>query len=198
MLQAFSAREQEPLWGAFDPTEGALTVGEIALIGGGAGLGGDVIGQLIGNIGKPCHSFNIGEALGAGIGGAIGGYMGGVITPQRLRLIAAPSQCIYGLVSGRRSAPDRSVHSRRVLALIVRHSLYGQRSAAERVGQQPLQGFHLAVTAFLCCLDDTRLQSPDLLLTLRPVDLFPLSCRAGGCTHRLLHVHLRFPPAKIP
>jgi len=65
------------------------------------------------------------------------------------------------------------------------------------VGQQPLQGFHLAMTAFLCCLDDTRLQSPDFLLTLSPVDLFPSSLRAGGCTHRLLHVHLRFPPAKI-
>jgi hypothetical protein len=24
-----------------------------------------------------------------------------------------------------------------------------------------------------------------------------LCLRAGGCTHRLLHVHLQFPPAKI-
>jgi hypothetical protein len=29
-------------------------------------------------------------------------------------------------------------------------------------------------------MSDTRLQSPDLELTLRPVDLFPLSLRAGG------------------
>src|ERR1035437_1462536 len=112
-------------------------------------------------------------------------------------LVAAPSQCVNGLVSGRRSAPDRSVHSRRVLALIVCHPLHGQRSTVERVGQQPLQGFHLAMTAFLCCLDDTLLQSPDLEFTLSPVDLYPLRLRAGGCTHRLLHVHLQFPPAKI-
>ena len=54
--------------------------------------------------------------------------------------------------------PDRSVDSRRILALIVRHSLHGQPSTMERVGQRPLQGLHLAVTAFLCCVDDTRLQ----------------------------------------
>ena len=51
-----------------------------------------------------------------------------------MALLAAPSQCVNGLVSGRGSAPDRSVHSRRILALIVRHPLYSQRSAAERVG----------------------------------------------------------------
>ncbi len=62
--------------GAIDPTEGALTVGELAAIGGGAGLLGDVAGQLIANRGRPCKSLNIGEAAGAGIGGALGGAIG--------------------------------------------------------------------------------------------------------------------------
>ena len=35
------------------------------------------------------------------------------------------------------------------------------------------------MTAFLCCLDDTLLQSPDLLFILRSVDLSPLSFWAG-------------------
>jgi len=56
----------------------------------------------------------------------------------------------------------------------------------------PREGFYLVVTAFLCCLDDTRLQSPDPLFASRPFDLFPLRRRVGGCTHRLLHVHLHF------
>ena|SRR2546426_2824417 len=56
-----------------------LTAGELALIGGGAGLADDVLGQLIGNIGKPCKSFNVGETVGAGAGGAAGGYMGAVM-----------------------------------------------------------------------------------------------------------------------
>src|SRR5277367_3100013 len=120
-----------------------------------------------------------------------------VDTSQRLRLISTPSQHVDGPISGRRSSPDRSVHSRRVLALVVRHSFHSQSSTAERAGQQPLQGFHLALTAFLCCLDDTRLQSPDPEFALRPVDLFPLLSRTGGCTHGWCHVHLRFPPAKI-
>jgi hypothetical protein len=77
-------------------------------------------------------------------------------------LVSAPSQCADGFVSGRRSLPDRSVHSGRILTLIVRDSFHGQGTTAERVGQQPLQGSHLAPAAFPSSLDDTRLQSPDL------------------------------------
>jgi RHS repeat-associated protein len=62
--------------GLIDPTEGVATVGEIALVGGGAGLVGDIVGQGIANRGKPCKDFNIGEAAGAAAAGAAGGAMG--------------------------------------------------------------------------------------------------------------------------
>lgn len=64
--------------GLLDPTEGALTIGELALIGGGAGLAGDIAGQVYTNWGKPCKAFNVGEAIGAGLGGAAAGAMSAV------------------------------------------------------------------------------------------------------------------------
>ena len=116
--------------------------------------------------------------------------------PQRSWLIAAPFQRVDGLVSDG-VLQIAAVHSRRVLALIVRHPFHSQRSAMERVGQQPLQGFHLAVTAFLCCLDDTRLQPPDLVLasrTRRPVPIAP----QGRRLHTWIAPHsFAFPPSKI-
>src|SRR5208283_3528407 len=56
--------------GAIDPTEGALTVGGIA------GVLGDLTGQLIPQLGRPCKSLNLGELAGAGLGGAAGGFIG--------------------------------------------------------------------------------------------------------------------------
>jgi RHS repeat-associated protein len=61
--------------GALDPTEGALTVGELAAIGGGGGALGDAIGQVVANFGRSCKSYNIGQTIGAGLGGAVGGGM---------------------------------------------------------------------------------------------------------------------------
>jgi len=57
--------------GLLDPTEGALTAGQLALLGGSAGIAGDVLGQAIGNLYRPrrCRSFNLGEAVGAGVAG---------------------------------------------------------------------------------------------------------------------------------
>lgn len=64
--------------GALDPTEGALTIGELAAIGGGAGALGDLAGQLIPQLGNPCEppSVDLGELAGAGLGGAAGGFIG--------------------------------------------------------------------------------------------------------------------------
>src|SRR5205814_5922649 len=120
-----------------------------------------------------------------------------VNTSQWLRLIAAPSQRADGFVLGRRSAPDYSVHSRRSFALIVRHSFHGQGFAGKRTGQQPLQNFHFVPATSLSCLDDTRLQPPDLTLTLGPVKLVPSRRLAGGCTRSFIRVHLLFPPEKV-
>jgi RHS repeat-associated protein len=63
------------LIGAVDPTEGALTLGEIAgnvgalsLAGGISGAVGDLIGQIIDN---PCHGVNWGEVAGAGVSAGV-------------------------------------------------------------------------------------------------------------------------------
>ncbi len=103
-------------------------------------------------------------------------------TAQRLRLITAPPQRSNRFEFRRRSSPYLPVHSWRAFAFIFRHSSHGQGPAAKRVGQQPLQSFHFVVPAFPCCLDDTRLQPPDVALTIGPVDLVPGERLAEGCT----------------
>ena len=104
-------------------------------------------------------------------------------TAQRQRSVSSTLQRSDGLEFGRQSCPAYAVHSRRALALTFRHPFHGQGFAGERVGQQPLQGLHLAPAAFACCLYDTRLQPPDLAFTLGPVDLFPMRRFARGRTH---------------
>ncbi len=113
------------------------------------------------------------------------------------RRIPAPPQRADGFVFGRRGVPYLSVHPGRSPAFIVRHPFHGQGFAGKRAGQQPLQGFHLVPATFLSCLDDTRLQPPDLTLARGPVNLFPSGRLAGGCTRGIIHVHLRFPPVKV-
>src|SRR5205807_6610351 len=66
---------------------------------------------------------------------------------------------VYGLYLLLWGVPNFSVHTRGFLALVFRHSPHGQNFAAERVGQQALQGSHLAPSAFLHRLHDTHLES---------------------------------------
>src|SRR6266545_4069938 len=47
------------------------------------------------------------------------------------------------------------------------------------------------------CLDDTHLQPVNRTHTLEPVELVCRCHPAGGCTHGVCHVHLRFPPAQV-
>ena len=68
------------------------------------------------------------------------------------------------------------------LALILRHSLDGNGLAAERVGQQVLQGFDLAPSAFLRCLHDTGLEPTHVAVGGRPVDGVPAFLGVGGRT----------------
>ncbi|OQC73322.1 MAG: hypothetical protein BWX44_01534 [Spirochaetes bacterium ADurb.Bin001] len=109
-------------------------------------------------------------------------------------MISSTSQQSDCFEFGCRSVPPNVVHACGAFALIFRHPFYSQGFAAERVGQQPLQGFHLAPATFPCGLHDTGLQPSDLVSTLVPVDLLPVLGRAGGCTRGRVHVHLRFPP----
>ena len=61
-----------------------------------------------------------------------------------------------------RGVPDHTVYPWGLAAVVVRHSFHGKRFAAERVGQQMLQGMHLAPSSGLHCLHDTRLEPPHL------------------------------------
>src|SRR6266550_17767 len=61
--------------------------------------------------------------------------------------------------------PNFLVHTRGFLALVFRHSANGENSAAVRVGQQVLQGSHLAPSAFLHRLHDTHLESANVAVT---------------------------------
>ena len=84
--------------------------------------------------------------------------------------------------------------------MILRHSFNGKSLAAERVGKQVLQGFHLVPSAFLRCLDDTRLlHSPKtatvvkpthVLVSGTPINVVPFFGDVGSRTSRRIHRHL--------
>ena len=56
------------------------------------------------------------------------------------------------------SIPDNFIHAWGVFALVFRHASHGKGFAAKRMGQEPLQGFDLAPSLFLSCLDDAGLK----------------------------------------
>lgn len=64
-------------------------------------------------------------------------------------------------------------NTRRMSALIFGNPSDGKSLTAERVGQQPLQGFNPAVPAFPRCLYDTRLQPSRFPVALGPVNAVP-------------------------
>src|SRR6266852_2626231 len=72
------------------------------------------------------------------------------------------------------SIPSHLVYSWGVLALVFRHSSYRKRLAAKRVGQESLQGFHLAPSLFLSCLDDPCLKPTHVVIGRLPVDIMPI------------------------
>src|SRR5712692_1127268 len=87
--------------------------------------------------------------------------------------------CLHLLL---RSVPPVAVHPWGVLPLIVRHALDGNGLAAVRVGQQVLQGFDLAPSAFLRCLHDTGLEPTHVVVGGRPGDGVPAFLGVGGGT----------------
>jgi len=109
---------------------------------------------------------------------------------QRTRLIATSSQRSDGRCFLFGGVPDDLIHSRCPFALVFRHSSHGKGFAAERVGQEPLQSFHLAIASRLCCLHDTGLQPTHSLVHVLPVNGMPLDLTAGGRTSRGFCHHL--------
>ena len=67
-------------------------------------------------------------------------------------------QVVYGHPFSPGIVPHNLIDSRSVPAWVFCHLSDRQGFAAERVGQQVLQGVYLVPLAFLCRLDDTRLQ----------------------------------------
>src|SRR6266404_3699838 len=69
--------------------------------------------------------------------------------------------------------PNFLVHTWGFLAVVFRHSSNGENFAAVGVGQQTLQGSHLAPSAFLRCLHDTHLESANVAVDGMPATGIP-------------------------
>src|SRR5437870_3715973 len=111
-----------------------------------------------------------------------------VDAPERASAIASLPQFSDGACFLLRGIPHTTVNPRGLPAIVVRHPLHGKGFAAERVGQEVLQGTDLAPSSRLHCLHKTRLEPPH-----RPVDGIPVNGvpgpRASGertslCCHR--------------
>ena len=96
-----------------------------------------------------------------------------VNTSERLRLIASALECMYCLCLLFWCVPNFLVHTRSFLAIVFRHSSNGENFAAIRVGQQALQGSHLAPSADLRCLRDTHLESANVAVDGLPINGIP-------------------------
>src|SRR5437762_2024939 len=88
---------------------------------------------------------------------------------KRLRLIASTLEFVYGLCLLFWCVPDFLVHPRGFLAIVFRHSSNGENLAAVRVGQQVLQGSHLAPSTCLRRLHDTHLESANVAVNGLPI-----------------------------
>jgi hypothetical protein len=89
-----------------------------------------------------------------------------------------------------RCFPNHLVHTWGFPAIVFRHSSNGKNLAAVRVGQQTLQGFYFAPSAFLRCLHDTDLESANVALDGRPVNGIPFRRFAGDRTNSVCCRHL--------
>lgn len=65
--------------GLLDPTDGVMTVGEMAVIGGFSGGLGDLTGQVLSGRGTVCDPINWGEFAGGIMGGALSAVGGAVL-----------------------------------------------------------------------------------------------------------------------
>ena len=115
-------------------------------------------------------------------------------TAQRHRLIPTTLECVDSFGFGCIGRPFYAVNSSSVLAFICSNPNYGKITTVERVGQQPLQGFNLAVLAFPLSLYNTCLQLPNIVLSLATVNpLLTLGVSKDyifRCTRFFRFVHL--------
>src|SRR5215510_10632650 len=86
-----------------------------------------------------------------------------------------------------RRFPEDSIHPRSPFALVFRHPFDRQHLGGERVGQQTLQGSHLAPSTGLCRLHDTRLEPTHDAVSLLPLNGMPVHGVAGDRTSRCCH-----------
>src|SRR5215813_10691041 len=116
-----------------------------------------------------------------------------VHTAQREGFVASSLHLVYGHSFAFRVFPEDFIDARGVLALVFCHSSYGKSLAAERMGQQVLQGLHLVPLTGLRCLNDTRLQPTHRLVDRLPWDGMPVCREVGGSTSRRVRRHLHRP-----
>jgi hypothetical protein len=85
-------------------------------------------------------------------------------TREKVGMVIPLPERVDGVALLLRSVPHDLVHSRCVLALVLRHSSDGESLAAPRMGYEALQGFPLAPPLFLRCLDDARLKPAHVVM----------------------------------
>ena len=113
--------------------------------------------------------------------------------PQWEGLIPSVPQFVYGHPLTLRVFPRSLVNPWSVLAWVFCHASDGKGSAAERVGEQGLQGWHLVPRASLRCLNDTCLQPTHRLIDRFPWDGMPVCRGVGDSTSREFRRHLHRP-----
>src|SRR5437660_761531 len=101
-------------------------------------------------------------------------------------MVAVGLQRLHRLRLLLRAVPQVAIDAGGARARSRSHSQDGRGAAAERVGEQVLQGFHLAPLALLDRLHDTRLEPTDVAPDLPPGDGVPAWRSVGGRTSNLI------------
>src|SRR5262245_27972836 len=97
-------------------------------------------------------------------------------------MVVALPQFLQGAGFLRWGVPENAVHPWGLPAIVFRHPSDSKSFAAERVGQEMLQGSYLAPSARLHCLHNTRLEPPHRAVYGIPIDGMPCDRCVGKCT----------------